>query len=101
MTNERIAEIKRLLEGISPAPWTADRNGYVYSGDGNTLIDVYGAPADTLLIAAAPTAIAELLAEIERIPTSPRCPICKGVMHADNTEFTADGAFQHKCEEVE
>lgn len=72
MKEERIAEIKKMLEGISPAPWWADFEPqdviYIWDGAGNHVAQM---TADNVsnanLIAAAPTVIAELLQEVESL----------------------------------
>ena len=81
MTKERIAEIRAMLVGISPAPWGVsdyrDSPEIVKVGEQFWTIAKmvrYFAhhdkiAADTVLIAAAPTVIAELLDEVEWLQT--------------------------------
>ena len=64
MTNERIAEIRAMLEGISPAPW-AETPGRVVVNAGDLIVAHVMWASDNAIIAAAPTVIAELLTEVE------------------------------------
>ena len=75
MTDARLAEIRERWAKATPGPWAHDRPpGEVYAlSDGSEIIaDVYGGPDGRLepnsaAIAAAPTDIADLLAEVERL----------------------------------
>ncbi len=84
MTPERQAEIEARLEAATPGPWSSSRedmDSYIPSTDGDTnlVVFVYRDPheripvmggserPDARLIAAAPTDIRDLLAEVSRL----------------------------------
>jgi len=88
MTPERIAEIRARLEAATPGPWlevsdlpmyaiagpgryrvvaTPNQNSHRYARPGETIDTGIGNAMDAAFIAAAPTDVADLLAEVERL----------------------------------
>lgn len=68
LSNERLAEIRDLTAHASPGPWTLSDDAEILLPDGTTVADAWDHDAENgRLIAAAPTIVAELLAEVDRL----------------------------------
>lgn len=95
ITDERIAEIRALLENATPGPWRAHPSGWVETANEVPVSDALRrqphAERDGALIAAAPTIIAELLEEVERLAVRPPRYWCD---RCEELEFVCDKAHQ-------
>lgn len=68
MTPEELATIEALANAATPGPWQDDGSGWVIA-NGRCIAETHGAneEADTAFIAAASTAVRELIAEVRRL----------------------------------
>ena len=73
MKQERLAELKALTEAATPGPWKYDGIMFIQDPDTSMVCEIRGYGADlpmddnAAFIAAARTALPELIAEIERL----------------------------------